>query len=64
MSDEEVARHFRNWARQTIANALSIKAMHLGRPLDDPQRVQAAGREAEATGQDRRNAGGGSAAAG
>ena len=34
------------WGRQTIAFAMSLRAIDLGKSLDDPEQVRLAGREA------------------
>ncbi len=51
MADQERSRgsaatRIGNWGRQTIAFAMSIRAVDLGKSLDDPERVRLAGREA------------------
>jgi hypothetical protein len=44
--------HIGSWGRQTVAFAMSLRAQRIGKPIDGPQRVIVAGKEANAVAQD------------
>lgn len=50
MSDQNELKdamgHIGSWGRQTIAFAMSLRAQKIGKSIDNPQQVLAAGKEA------------------
>lgn len=49
---EKAMAHMGSWGRQTIAFAMSLRAERVGNPINGPDRVTAAGKEANALAQD------------
>lgn len=47
MADPEFQKRLASWARQTIAFGICLRAQGDGQPVDDPAKVQHAGKAAE-----------------
>ena len=49
---QKAIEHIGSWGRQTIAFAMSLRAERVGNAIDSPNRVTAAGKEANAIAQE------------
>ncbi len=50
--EQDALKHLASWGRQTIAFAMSLRAVEIGKPIDGSNRVNLAGTEANKIAQD------------